>query len=51
MFRFELKIHSLKKGMLFGIINSKEVALVETTGSSECWRECAASDDPRRDAR
>ena len=24
---------------------------VETTGSMECWRECAASDDPRRDAR
>ena len=24
---------------------------VETTGSAECWRECAASDDPRRDAR
>ena len=35
-----------------GLVMRRLVELgVETTGSAECWRECAASDDPRRDAR
>ena len=35
-----------------GLVLRRLVELgVETTGSAECWRECAASDDPRRDAR
>ena len=35
-----------------GLVLRRLVELgVETTGSAECWRECASSDDPRRDAR